>query len=115
MRKNVHVTISFLPWPRWEGDFLADGTLRFSVPRERLRTAGRMGETICIDPMAEQYTKKFEQPVGKAAQPLEGSTTPPGKAVEAKLDTHDEEISSLLFQIADLSKCIKGIENKKPL
>jgi glycogen operon protein len=39
-------------------------------------------------------------------------TTPPGKDAEAGLDTHNEVLSSLLVQIADLSKYIKAIEKK---
>jgi glycogen operon protein len=39
-------------------------------------------------------------------------TTPPGKDAEAGLDTHNEALSSLLVQIADLSKYIKAIEKK---
>jgi predicted nuclease with TOPRIM domain len=61
----------------------------------------------------EQQIKKLEQlVVGKAERPLEGGTNPQGKDAEARLDTHDEVISSLLVQIADLSKRIKAIEKK---
>ena len=97
---------------RWDGDFLADETLRYQAPRGRLRPAGRMGEKICTDPMAEQQTTTLEQLVGKTERPLEGGTTPPGKDAEARLDTHDEVMSSLWVQIADLSKRIKAIAKK---
>jgi len=112
IRENVYVTISFLPCIRWDEDFLADETLRYSVPRGRLRPAGRIVEKICTDPMAEQQTKKLEQLVGKTERPLEGGTTPPGKDAEARLDSHEQVISSLLVQIADRSKRIKAIEKK---
>jgi hypothetical protein len=55
-----------------------------------------MGEKICTDPMAEQQTTTLEQLVGKTERPLEGGTTPPGKDAEARLDTHDEVMSSLM-------------------
>jgi hypothetical protein len=71
-----------------------------------------MGEKICTDPMAEQQTTTLEQLVGKTERPLEGGTTPPGKDAEARLDTHDEVMSSLWVQIADLSKRIKAIAKK---
>ena len=112
IRENAYVTISLLPSTRWDEGFLADETLRYYVPRGRLRPAGRIVEKICTDPMAEQQTKKLEQLVGKTERPLEGGITPPGKDAEARLDSHEQVISSLLVQIADLSKRIKAIENK---
>jgi hypothetical protein len=62
--------------------------------------------------MAEQQPKKLEQLVGKTARPLKGGTTPPGKDAEARLDTLVKVTSSILVQIADLSRRIKRIEKK---
>jgi hypothetical protein len=112
IRENADVTISLLPYTRWDEDFLADETLRYYVPRGQLRPAGRIVEKFCTDPIAEQHTKKLEQLVGKTERPLEGGTTAPGKEAEAKLDSHEQVITSSLVQIADLSKRIKAIEKK---
>jgi chromosome segregation ATPase len=59
-----------------------------------------------------QRVRNLEQVVGKTERPLEGSTNPPGNDIEARMDTLVEVTSSLLVQIADLSKRIKAIEKK---
>ena len=60
----------------------------------------------------EQRVKSLEQVVGRTERPFDGGTNPSGKDTEARLDTHDEVMSSLLVQIADLSKRLKAIEKK---
>ena len=60
----------------------------------------------------EQRVKILEQALGRTERPFDGGTNPSGKDTEARLDTHDEVMSSLLVQIADLSKRLKAIEKK---
>jgi len=56
--------------------------------------------------------RNLEQVVGRTERTLEGSTNPLGNDIEARVDTLVEVTSSILVQIADLSKRIKAIEKK---
>jgi len=56
--------------------------------------------------------RNLEQVVGRTERTLEGSTNPLGNDIEARVDTLVEVTSSILVQIADLSKRIKTIEKK---
>ena len=56
--------------------------------------------------------RNLEQVVGRTERTLEGSTNPLGNDIEARVDTLVEVTSSILVQIADLSKRIKAVEKK---
>jgi len=59
-----------------------------------------------------QRVRNLEQIVGRIERPLEGSANPLGNEIVARVDTLVEVTSSILVQIADLSKRIKAIEKK---
>lgn len=59
-----------------------------------------------------QRVRNLEQVVGRTERPLEGSTNPLRNDIEARVDTLVEVTSSILVQIADLSKRVKAIEKK---
>jgi hypothetical protein len=50
--------------------------------------------------------------IGRGEQALASGTNPARKNIEARWDTDDEVMSSLLVQIADLSRHLKVIEKK---
>lgn len=54
----------------------------------------------------------LEQMVGKGERLLTEHTHPPEKDNEARLETHEELISSLLIQVNDLSKRLKAMEKQ---
>lgn len=56
--------------------------------------------------------ERLEELEAKRGRPVDGVPGPPGKDVEAKVETHDELISSLLVQIADLSKRLQALEKR---
>lgn len=55
----------------------------------------------------------LEQLVGKGGRLLTERTNPPEKDSEARLETHEDLISSLLIQVNDLSKRLKAIEKQE--
>jgi uncharacterized protein HemX len=59
-----------------------------------------------------QRVRNLEQVVSRTERPLEGSTNPLRSDIVARVDTLVEVTSSILVQIADLSKRIKAIEKK---
>jgi predicted nucleic acid-binding Zn-ribbon protein len=54
----------------------------------------------------------LEQVVGKGERLLTEHMHPPEKDNEARLETHEELISSLLIQVNDLSKRLKAMEKQ---
>lgn len=60
----------------------------------------------------ERQVKRSEQLSGQTARPLENVTNPPSKSIDARRDSQVELFSSILAQIADLSRRIRAIENK---
>lgn len=56
--------------------------------------------------------ERLEELEAKKGRPFEAVPDRPGKEVEAKVEIHDELISSLMVQIADLSKRLQTLEKR---